>query len=47
MRPEKKNIRENEADFMNNSLRKAVMIRSKLKNKYIKNSTTENHLANK
>ena len=32
---------------MNNSLKKEVMIRLKLKNKYSKNSTTENHLAYK
>ena len=40
-----KYIRTNEANFMNKTLKKAVMTRSKLKNKYLKNNSEENKKA--
>ena len=39
-----KYIRANESCFMNKTLKKAVMQRTKLKNKYLRNNTTENKL---
>ncbi len=39
-----KYIRANESCFMNKTLKKAVMQRTKLKNKYLKNNTTKNKL---
>ena len=37
-----KYIKANEANFMNKTLKKAVMTRSKLKNKYLKNNSEDN-----
>ena len=42
-----KYIRSNEANFMNKTLKKAVMTRSKLKNKYLKNNSEDNKKAYK
>ena len=42
-----KYIKVNEANFMNKTLKKAVMTRSKLKNKYLKNNSEDNKKAYK
>ena len=42
-----KYVRANQAPFMNKTLNKSVMDRSRLKNKYLKNNTQENWLAYK
>ena len=42
-----KYIRANQAPFMNKTLNKSVMNRSRLKNRYLKNRTPENWLAYK
>ena len=39
-----KNIRANEAPFMNRTIKKAIMKRSRLRNKFLKNPTDENNL---
>ena len=39
-----KNVRANEAPFMNRTIKKAIMKRSRLRNKFLKNPTNENNL---
>ena len=39
-----KNVRANEAPFMNRTIKKAIMKRSRLRNKFLKNPTDENNL---
>ena len=40
-----KYVRANDSPFMNTELRKAMMLRSKLRNSYNKNKTSHAHLA--
>ena len=39
-----KNVRANEAPFMNRTIKNAIMKRSRLRNKFLKNSSYENNL---